>query len=88
MVIRFPESVGKALDPAFSDSLMCFPSRCFLVSITAAPVVTVGKPERLLCRLFQAAVEIIKKSRRRLPLPISTAAAVSTGPAAAVSNNH
>jgi hypothetical protein len=46
---------------------MSFPSRCFLVSITAGPVVTVGKPERLLCRLFQAAVEIIKQ---KLPKPL------------------
>ena len=36
------------------------------------------KSERFLRRLFQAAVEIIKKRRRRLPLSISTAVAVST----------
>jgi hypothetical protein len=33
----------------------------FLVTVAAGPVVTVGKPERFLRRLFQAAVEIIKK---------------------------
>jgi hypothetical protein len=31
------------------------------VTVAAGPVVTVGKPERFLRRLFQAAVEIIKK---------------------------
>ncbi len=31
------------------------------VTVVAGPVVTVGKPERFLRRLFQAAVEIIKK---------------------------
>ena len=36
------------------------------------PVVTVEKPERLLRRLFQAAVEIINRKCRRPPLPIST----------------
>jgi hypothetical protein len=41
-------------------------------------VVTVGKPERFLRRLFQAAVEIIKKKLPQAPLLISTAAAVST----------
>jgi len=35
-----------------------------LVTVAAGPVVTVGKPERFWRRLFQAAVEIIK---RKLP---------------------
>jgi len=36
-----------------------------LVIIAAGPVVTVGKPERFLRRLFQAGVEIIKKKLPR-----------------------
>jgi hypothetical protein len=46
----------------------------------AGPVVTVKKAKRFLRRLFQAAVEIIKKKSAKPPLSISTAAAVSTGP--------
>jgi hypothetical protein len=48
-------------------------------AVAAGPVVTVGKAERFLRRLFQAAVEIIKKELPKAPLWISTAAAVSTG---------
>ena len=50
-----------------------------LVTVAAGPVVTVGKPERFLRRLFQALWKSSRRNCRRLPLLISTAAAVSTG---------